>query len=221
MSGAASRSGCQAGFTLLEVVVALVIFGFIMAALSGGLAFSLKASRTGQRLTDDTLAIARLDELLRHDLERALPLREAGGAHAPLAFAGRAESLEFTIAAPSYPTAAGLYEVSFSVLSGAGVERLSYRRRASAATPAPADADERPRTLLEQPAARISFAYFDGESWRDSWLDAEALPRLVRLRISDGWRGGLLWPDIIVRPAADADPECPDRSRAKACAGGS
>ena len=220
MSGAASRSRRQAGFTLLEVVVALAIFGLVMAALAGGLGFSLKASRAGERRTDDTLAIARLDGLLRHDLERALRLRTASGSHAPLDFAGSSESLEFTVAAPSYPTAAGLYQVRFAVLSSAGGETLSYRRRAAADTPVPAGADERPRALIESSAARISFAYFDGQAWRATWLDAEALPRLVRLRIADGWSGRLIWPDIIVGPAAEADPECPDPSRAQACAGG-
>jgi general secretion pathway protein J len=220
VSGLASRSRCQAGFTLLEVVVALAILGLVMTALAGGLGFSLKASRAGERMTDDTLAIARLDGLLRHDLERALRLRTASSPHAPLAFTGSTESLAFTVAAPSYPTAAGLYQVSFAVLSSAGGETLSYSRRAAAETPAPEDADERPRALIEGTAARISFAYFDGKAWRDRWLDAEALPRLVRLRLADGGSGGLLWPDIIVGPAAEADPECPDRSRAQACAGG-
>jgi hypothetical protein len=110
--------------------------------------------------------------------------------------------------------------VSFAVRAGAGGASLSYSRRASAGTPAAADADERPRLLLEHPAARISFAYFDGEAWRDSWLGAADLPRLVRLRIADGAGGGLLWPDIIVQPAAEADPECPDRSQPPACRGG-
>jgi general secretion pathway protein J len=221
VSGRADRLRHEAGFTLLELLVALAIFGFVMAALAGGLGFSLKASRAGERLTDDTLAIARLDGLLRHDLERALRQRTASAPHAPLSFAGRAESLEFTLAAPSYPTAAGYYQVSFAVLSSAGGETLGYSRRASGETPVPADADDRERALIERVAGRISFAYFDGKAWRDSWLDAEALPRLVRLRIADGRSGGLLWPDIIVRPAADADPECPDRSKAEACAGGS
>jgi hypothetical protein len=201
-------------------VVALAIFGLVMAALAGGLGFSLKASRAGERRTDDTLAIARLDGLLRHDLERALRLRTAGGSHAPLDFAGSSESLEFTVAAPSYPTAAGLYQVRFAVLSSADGETLSYRRRAAAGTAVSADADNRPRTLIEGAAAQISFAYFDGKAWRGSWRDAETLPRLVRLRLADGSTGGLIWPDIIVGPAAEADPECPDRSKAEACARG-
>ena len=220
MSGAASRSRREAGFTLIEVVIALAIFGLVMAALAGGLGFSLKASRAGERRTDDTLAIARLDGLLRHDLERALRLHTASGIRAPLDFAGSTTSLEFTVAAPSYPTAAGLYQVRFAVLASAEGETLSYRRRADAGTPAPADADERPRALIGPAAAQISFAYFDGKAWRDSWRDARSLPRLVRLRIADGRQGGPLWPDIIVGPAAEADPECPDPSKAEACAGG-
>ena len=219
MSKAARSARRQAGFTLLEVVVALVIFGLIAAALAAGLGFSLKASRAGERATDDTLAMARLDGLLRHDLERALWLHAGGELRAPLTFAGQAGSLEFTLAAPSYPTAAGLYRVSFKVLPESGGETLSYRRRAFAATPVPPDADERPRQLVTGLAVRISFAYFDGKAWRDSWLEAKTLPRLVRLRIADGSSGRLLWPDIIVGPAAEADPECPDRSRVQSCAG--
>jgi len=220
MSGGVGRSRCQAGFTLIEVVVALAIFGLVMAALAGGLGFSLKASRAGERRTDDMLAVARLDGLLRHDLERALRLHTASGIAAPLDFAGGTKSLQFTVAAPSYPTAAGLYQVRFAVLASAEGEMLSYRRRAAAGTPVPADADERPRALIEG-AVRMSFAYFDGNAWRGSWRDAKSLPRLVRLRIANGTSGGPLWPDIIVGPAAEADPECPDKSRAQACAGGS
>jgi len=219
MSGGKRIRG-QAGFTLVEVVIALAVFGLLMAALAGGLGFSLKASRAGARLTETTLAMARLDDLLHREIGRALRLRVDGRPHAPLAFAGRADGLRFPISSPSYPTEAGLYEVRFEIAALAGRETLLYTRLPYAEGPV-ADADDRARALLGDLAATIRFAYYDGKAWQDRWQDANALPRLVRLRISEPGSGALLWPDIVVRPEAEADAECPDPSKAAACAGGS
>ena len=60
------------GFTLVEVMVALMIFGMIASAGVGLLAFSVRAQGATVERLDDTGALARLSSLMGADLAQAV-----------------------------------------------------------------------------------------------------------------------------------------------------
>ena len=61
------------GFTLLELLVALTVLGFLLVGLAQGVHFGLLAWRTGVRLTNSNDDFNTLDSTLRHLIEGADP----------------------------------------------------------------------------------------------------------------------------------------------------
>ncbi len=82
------------GFTLVEVMVALMIFGMIAAAGVAILSFSIRAQAATAARLDDGSALARTISALSADLAQAMPraARDEGGTMRP-AFIGEAGTL--------------------------------------------------------------------------------------------------------------------------------
>lgn len=85
----ASAVRTEAGFTLVEVMVALMIFGMIAAAGVAILSFSVRAQGASTAKLDDVAAMNRTVAALTADLAQAVvrPARDEGGALLP-AFVG-------------------------------------------------------------------------------------------------------------------------------------
>ena len=89
--GRASRTGREGGFTLVEVMVALLIFSILATAGVALLSFSVRAqAATGAKL-DDLAALQRTLSILSADLAQASdrPARDEAGTTLP-AFVGEA-----------------------------------------------------------------------------------------------------------------------------------
>src|SRR3978361_1013718 len=66
------------GFTLLEVLVALAVFGFLLVGLSQTVRFGLMAWRQDARLSDGKTDLEAVDRSLRTVIENLVPAEEAG-----------------------------------------------------------------------------------------------------------------------------------------------
>ena len=68
-----SNAGSANGFTLLEVLIALTVLGFLFAGLAQGVQFGLLAWATEAHLTSGNDDFNVLDNTLRHLIEVADP----------------------------------------------------------------------------------------------------------------------------------------------------
>jgi general secretion pathway protein J len=89
----------QAGFTLLEILIAMVVLGFVMAGLVAASRFGISAWNLQTRLVDRSTEMERVDRILRLLVEQAAP---------PLAaddklFSGQEHRLEFITRLPFQP----------------------------------------------------------------------------------------------------------------------
>lgn len=118
-----------AGFTLVEVMIALLIFGMIAAAGVAMLSFSIRAQGTAGARLDDIGAVQRLASILGADLAQAVdrPARDERGVLLP-AFVGTATTLRLVRGgwgniddAPR----ASLQKVEYR-LAGEAIERVGY-----------------------------------------------------------------------------------------------
>lgn len=171
----------EAGFTLVEVMVALLIFGMIAAAGVAILSFSIRAqAATGARL-DDGAALTRTMAALSADLAQATTraTRDAGGTLRP-AFVGEAASLALVRggwtnidAAPR----AGEQKVEWRV-SGDVLQRVGYSQL-DGAQPLP------PTPMLAR-VRGIALRYRYGGAWADRWDGAQGvpLPQALELRLT-------------------------------------
>ena len=67
------RAGGEAGFTLMEILVAVVVLGFVVAGLTQATRFGINAWDVQTRLTDNAAELDRLDRVLRLLVEEAAP----------------------------------------------------------------------------------------------------------------------------------------------------
>ena len=174
----AGRRTREAGFTLVEVMVALMIFGLIASAGVALLAFSVRAQGATTARLDDMAALARQSSLLAADLAQAMnrPARDERGTVLP-AFVGDASSVTFVRSGWSNLDAQArstLQKVSYRHVDGA-FRRIAWPM-VDGAAPLPAFvalADVRAATLRYRIAG----------AWSDSWNGTQGapLPQAVEL----------------------------------------
>src|SRR4051812_42387268 len=66
------------GFTLLEILIALAVFGFLLVGLSQTVRFGLTAWQQGARLSDGKTDLEAVDRTLRSVIENLAPGDDAG-----------------------------------------------------------------------------------------------------------------------------------------------
>lgn len=194
----ACRPDCATGFTLLELMVALVVVGFILVGLAQGMHFGLLAWGGETRLAARNLDLDTFDTTLRHLIEGADP----GGDLEPAPFVGSSDRLGCITALPNAlgPTPHRRIQAMLLVDSQ---HRLMLRWRpyvhAKPLRPLPAPTD----TELLSNVARLRIAYWrPGGGWLGTWQGSD-LPTLVRVRVEFASGDARHWPDIVAAPRLD------------------
>ncbi|MBB3346433.1 type II secretion system minor pseudopilin GspJ [Sphingomonas sp. BK069] len=174
----------DAGFTLVEVMIALMIFGMIAAAGVALLAFSVRAQGASEIALDDTGALSRLSSILTADLAQAQDrnTRDVNGVLLP-AFSGDAAAMPLLRLVragwsnPDQAPRAELQKVEYR-LAGDGLERVAYPALDGAAALPPALLLDRVRTV------QLRFRYRG--AWSDTWQGNPrvALPQAVELVVT-------------------------------------
>jgi type II secretion system protein J len=175
----------EAGFTLVEVMVSLLIFGMIAAAGVAILSFSVRAQGTTGTRLDDMTALTRTVSILSADLAQARdrPARDEAGAVLP-AFVGASGSgvapmLRFVRAGWSNldgAPRASLQKVAYQVQGGA-LQRIAYPMVDGAQGLSPA--------ALMTHVRQVGLRYRIKGAWSDRWDGANGvpLPDALELRV--------------------------------------
>lgn len=192
------------GFTLLELLVAITLFGLIALMLLAGLRFGTRAWEAGVAGAEQAAEVQLAQSFLRRELSQARAPDGRQGPEGP-AFEGTREAVHFIAPLPDHVGVSGLYRLSVYVAGEPGEKRLmaSWRlvRRDEDAEPTEAESGE---TLLLERIADAEFSYLGREEgaprdWQDSWQDEEGLPALVRVRVEFD-EDDRTWPDLVVAP---------------------
>lgn len=194
-----NRAGRQAGFTLLEILAALVVLAVLMLALRQGVAFGIGAWRTQDRLSAQHESLDAVALALRHLIEAMDP----GTVQEPTHLIATAHELAFPTVLPRAGQAGEQVEAALLVVPGQGlVLRWSPRRHAVRLRPA---APPRQKRLLQDVKA-LDIGYWDGTHWLATWHGSHR-PALVRLRLVFVPGEVRHWPDIVAAPRRDRPPE--------------
>jgi len=188
----------QSGFTLLELLVALVVFGLLMVGLTQGTRFGLAAWQHQARTIDDVSGLDATARLLTRLIEQI----DVGDSHDAPPIAGTAASFTFT---SEMPMAAILpsHEADMRLLVD-GAHHLILRwapyTHATRIGPPPKPTD----TVLLDGVDHVQFSYWPspgiaGDGWLTDWTAAQA-PALVRIRLVFSAARQPLWPDIVAAP---------------------
>jgi general secretion pathway protein J len=201
----------DSGFTLVEVMVALLIFGMIAAAGAALLSFSVRAQGATAAKLDDVGAVARLDSLLAADFAQAVdrPSRDERGTLLP-AFTGERLSFRLVRAGWTNVDAAprsSLQKVEYRFAANA-IERIAYPL-VDGAAPLP------PIVVLDR-VTGLTWRYRIQGAWSERWDGTQGapLPQAAEMTIqrSDGRSYRQMY--LVGSGAAPEPPEIPEPSNA-------
>ncbi|MCE2574223.1 prepilin-type N-terminal cleavage/methylation domain-containing protein [Komagataeibacter sp. FNDCR2] len=188
------HSGPTGGFTLLELLVALVVFGILLAGLTQGTRSGLSLFQRQQAVLSSSGQLAQTDQLLRHLIEEAEP----GSQDDTRTLTGTAHALALRGHVPAGIAPSPLERLSDLRLSLEGNDLVLtwlVHRHAIALTPRPP-----PRQAVLMPkVSRMEISYFARGQWQASWGE-DQLPDLVRIRIFPADGHDRHWPDIVISP---------------------
>jgi general secretion pathway protein J len=180
----------QRGFTLIEMIVAMVLLATMMSLLYSGITFALRSwdagDANGRRVADRRIG----ENFLRRELLELFPMRWKDPMTLKFAFDGQKDRLRFVSSRPAGVSQGGLSLVGVQVEQGATPrERNLVMRRAM-----PDDAakdfgplDKADGTVLVEDVDNVAFSYFGAESdftdpkWYDAWTFDARVPQLVRI----------------------------------------
>jgi general secretion pathway protein J len=197
-----------AGFTLVELLVAMALLALLSALLVAGLHVSSTAVLRNEAASETLLRSELAFDLIRRQVERAVPLELASSDDsAPIAFLGDETSVVF-VAPPGAFLAPGGEEITWLAIErGAAGARIVLRYRPLDRThdqwPPVLDASGMQSVVLLDGLAQAAFSYFGrappgaDPQWWQEWRQQTTLPTLIRLAIA-GANGS--WPDLVVTP---------------------
>ena len=206
-----------AGFTLLELTIALVLLALMAGILYGALGFAGTATDKGEAKVDANAGMRLAEAFLRGQIEMQHPLRLRKVAEFPLLFAGERDELRYAAPLPSRVAGGGVWYFRLTVArddprSPLVLERVVPDVNAARPPDFPSDAD---RSVIAQGISEIRIGYYgrdsaavtaDDATWRDRWDNAQRLPLLVRIDVTP--KQGAPWPTLVVAPREAPEAGC-------------
>ncbi|MBY0520184.1 MAG: type II secretion system minor pseudopilin GspJ [Sphingomonas sp.] len=170
------RNATQQGFTLVEVMISLLIFGLLAAGGVAVLSFSVRAQGVTQAKFDDIAALSRLNAILSADLAQARLRATRNEQGTPLL------PFEGTSGSTGDPMLA-LVRGGWTNLDEAprpDVQKVEYRLRGSAieriAYPLLDGADPLPPAMMLTGVDQVALRYRLNGAWSDRWQSKPEAP---------------------------------------------
>ena len=202
-----TRGHGEAGFTLLELLVGLVVTGFIVAGLAQGFRFGLAAWDAQARTLSAGGQLDAVDHALRRLVAQMDPVGDGGP---PLQ--GTQNALVFRSPLPDGMPGTlpglGTRDAAMHLFAARGRLLLDWKVAPRAVALAPSS--PLTTTVVLDGVDRLELAFYgaaarEAPAWRRSWGEPQ-LPRLVRLRIVFHPGDPRHWADIVEAPRQGTAP---------------
>jgi general secretion pathway protein J len=203
------------GFTLLELIIAMMLLALMSSLLFGTLSLSANSWDRGEAKAVQVSDMRLTEEFLRQSLTAQHPLRLHKALEQPLFFQGTRESLAFAAVLPGI-VGGGIYYFRLAVTPSGDASRLTLARVIPDYTAiTPPDFAGAEQSVLADGIAEVRFGYFGRDadsnetntpSWRDRWDDPQILPLMIRVDVTPA--KGAPWPSLIVEPRIAPEAGC-------------
>jgi general secretion pathway protein J len=214
----------HAGFTLIEIVLAMLLLSITMLLLYSGLSFALRSWDAGD-VNGRRTAERRLGEnFLRRELSELFPMRWKDAMQLKMAFEGGSARLRFVSSRPAGLQMGGLSLVGVEVEEDREKhtkDLVMYRAMPDDDAKDFGPLERGERHVLVPGVDRVVFDYFGSENefsdpkWHDAWDFQARIPDMVRIRLR-GTDGAEL-PELVVRVTLGEEAGCLENSFQRMC----
>ena len=211
-----SQRSRSAGFTLIELIAALVLLALMSSVIYSALSLAGRAWDGGEAKATQVSEMRQTHEFLREELTAEFPLRLKKAVDLPLMFAGESDELRFTASLPTRVAEGGVLYFRLALARVDDRTQLIVERL----LPDP-QATQNPEfqnvehSVLADNIAELKISYYgrdpgavatDTPSWRDRWDDRQRLPLLVKIDVQP--KQGPAWPTLVVEPRRAPEAGC-------------
>ncbi|MEZ5496721.1 MAG: prepilin-type N-terminal cleavage/methylation domain-containing protein [Gammaproteobacteria bacterium] len=202
----------QSGFSLMEIIIAMTMLSLIMAMIYGGIHSSRKMTAKGIKRIDATNEVRVIQELLRRQISRILPMAFKEEDNKFVIFEGDADHIMFVSPMPGYLGNGGPHVQLIEIVnsnSGKILQFSHWLMNDSLDIDELENSDQEPIILLENiDDAQFSFVKLTEEGelgdWETSWEEPENTPLMVRLDIDMNPEAIMPFPPMQVALMLDA-----------------
>ena len=204
------------GFTLLELIVALVLLALLSGVLFGAVRLAGRSTDGGDAKAVASASMRLAEQFLRANLEAQHPSRMRKMADWPLLFSGTSDQIRYTARLPARVAGGGIWFYRLVVRTDLPHSPLVIERMIPDLT---ADAvpgfDNAEHSVLAEDIASLRIGYFGRDpdagsaaepSWHDQWNDAQRLPMMIRIDVTP--KEGPPWPTLYVAPHESPEAGC-------------
>jgi len=220
MRRAAARAR-QAGFTLIEVLAALVLASLVLVSLNMAMTAVGKGSDHTRRSLGEQSELGAAVDIFGRDVARISKIRRPAkpGDFAGYVFDGRPDAIVYPLREEEGLTAPGLYLVRLSVKRKDGVSTLLRERAPLPAAETGALPQWRDPVVLLSGPYDVAFAYraqrTGQREWNGSWQATETMPEQIRLTVTNRDTGRLRVPGFVQSLAIDSEVDCAGNREAR------
>ena len=192
-----------AGFTLLEILAALVLLSLLLVGVYSGIASASHSVRSGTATIERTDQMRSAQQFLRRELAQSVtePIARTSQGQ-PLFFEGSAREMRYVAPLPGYLGKLGPQLQQLQLVDDEhGGQRLELRLALLPPDGQPPRPLGEPQVLFDH-IRQGSFSYSgvnpQGEAipWSPAWADGRVLPLLVRIELQPEGRDS--WPRLDV-----------------------
>lgn len=192
----------QAGFTLLEMLVVVVVLGLLVIGLTHGVRAGLTLWEAQSRRIGETAELDAAARILRTLLSGIVPPASAAFSPTPDnagEFKGNVDSVEFIGDLPTGLGTTRRANITLALRQGRLVLRWTPRRHELSDAPSP----EPTEVELVRQVEHLDFAYWGAPApdqpaaWQGKWEGGSTLPDLIRVRLGLAGRDRRRFPDLI------------------------
>jgi len=218
---------CAQGFTLVELIIALLLLSLISATLFGVFRTAGKSVDVGEQRTDDAASIRTVQDFLRAQWENAHPLRQRKTLEFPLIFEGDHDQLIYVSALPPRVQGGGLWAWRLHVVRNGQHNQLILEHTIPNTGEKTALSDwAKQWSVLADRVDSVAFQYYGitGEAikatpkWSNDWKDPQRLPQMIRMDVK--LENGTQWPTLYAEMRKGMEAGCRAWSEAAGKCGG-
>ncbi len=202
MKTLSSGSARSAGFTLVELLLAITLMSFLLALAYGGMRAATRATQSGQLLLEESSSIRSAHQFVRRQINQMQPLPFAVAEDADLTrivFSGNGRRIQFVGPMPGYLGSGGPQVQVLEIVSGNDGDELQFSHALLQEFEPERLFDREPIVLLDGiESGGFEFLVRDEEGtlagWTPAWERSNQLPVAVSLGLAFRSERPVIWP---------------------------